>query len=247
MWSSARVRVTSRARSREVGRRCRGSLLWHLPKRRSSGGRFGVRKRPVDRASGHAEVRCDLRDRAITSVVGFAHELHLTRCELWLLSAGAAACAGCGQAVHRALVVQLTLELSDGADDLKEQSPRGRAGVDALLQDNEVDAALLQCRGQLQQVLEAASEPVEFRDHERVAGPQLGYRSVEFGAGLVLSGGVLDEQPLAAVGLQDVRLPVGVLLARRVDTRAYPIRIVCSVGCLPLTVAETGERGSLAW
>jgi hypothetical protein len=68
----------------------------------------------------------------------------------------------------------ITFELSDGADDLKEQSPRGRAGIDALLQDNEVDTALLQCRGQLQQVLQAAAEPVEFRDHERVAGPQLG-------------------------------------------------------------------------
>jgi hypothetical protein len=81
---------------------------------------------------------------------------------------------GCGQTVHRALVVQLTLELSDRADDLKEQSPRGRAGIDALLQDNEVDTTLLQCRGQLQQVLQATAEPVEFRDHERVAGPQLG-------------------------------------------------------------------------
>ncbi len=45
---------------------------------------------PVDRASRNSEVRCDLCDRAITSVVRFAHELHLTGCELRPLFAGAA-------------------------------------------------------------------------------------------------------------------------------------------------------------
>ncbi len=64
-------------------------------------------------------------------------------------------------------------------------------------------------------MLEASAEPVEFRDHECVAGPQLSQRPVELGTGPVLAGGVLDEHPLAAIGLEDVRLPVGVLLASR--------------------------------
>src|SRR5450631_4308486 len=58
------------------------------------------------------------------------------------------------------------------------------------------------------------------------------------GRDLLLSGGVLDEQPLAAVGLQDVRLPVGVLLASR-----YP-RVPdshCVLRWLPAT--DCGRNG----
>ena len=62
------------------------------------------------------------------------------------------------------------LELGDRPDDLKEQpADRGR-GVDSLIEGNEVDAALPQLAGELDQMLQRATEPIELRHHELIAG-----------------------------------------------------------------------------
>ncbi len=66
------------------------------------------------------------------------------------------------------------LKLGDRADDLKEQPADGGAGVDSLVDDNEVDATVLQ---QLVSSIRCSSEPVEpvepveLGDHELIARP----------------------------------------------------------------------------
>jgi hypothetical protein len=60
------------------------------------------------------------------------------------------------------------LEPGDRAEGLEEH-PLDRSGrVDALVEHHQVDAALLQLGGQVDEVLEGAPEPVEFGDDELV-------------------------------------------------------------------------------
>lgn len=57
----------------------------------------------------------------------------------WQVDPGATSGAGGGQAVLGALGHQGVLELGDGAKDLEEHPAHGGGGVDALVQDDQVD------------------------------------------------------------------------------------------------------------
>jgi hypothetical protein len=63
-------------------------------------------------------------------------------------------------------------ELGDGAEDLEEHPADCCARVDALVEYNQFDAAGLELLGQLDQVRQGASEPVEFGDDDTVALPR---------------------------------------------------------------------------
>jgi hypothetical protein len=68
----------------------------------------------------------------------------LERGELRFLPASAATGPGGGQPVDGALGHQRVLELGNRAEDLEEHPPNRGAGVDALIQHDQVDAACLQ-------------------------------------------------------------------------------------------------------
>ncbi len=82
------------------------------------------------------------------------------------LVAGAAAAAGGGEAVEGALPHQCGFELGDGAEDLEEHPADRGGGLDALVEHDQVDAALLQLGGQVDEVFEGVAEPVELGDYE---------------------------------------------------------------------------------
>ncbi len=89
-------------------------------------------------------------------------------------------------------------ELGDRADDLEEQPADRRRGVDPLIEHDEIDAALLEMPGELDQMLQRAAEAIELGDDELIAGSIGGQESVlqlrSFGE-LARSG--LDEDLLA--------------------------------------------------
>ena len=73
-------------------------------------------------------------------------------------------------------------ELGDGAEDVEEHSPDGGGSVYSLVEHHQVDAAVAEGLGQLDQVLERAAESVELGDDELVAGAVSGQQCfVELG------------------------------------------------------------------
>lgn len=88
-----------------------------------------------------------------------------------------------------------------------------RRGVDALIEHHQVRLPALQVLGQVDEVLQGASEAVEFGDHQLIPRPQHPQRLVELGPAGELSGGLVGEDPLAAGRSQGVGLGVGVLVA----------------------------------
>ena len=49
--------------------------------------------------------------------------------------------------------------------------PDSGGSVDALIEDDQVDAASLKVVGQLDEVLQRTAQPVEFGDHDLIASP----------------------------------------------------------------------------
>ena len=122
----------------------------------------------VDGGPGDAELRGDLRDGMQAAPVGPGLLIHLPGNaglpwgEFGFLPAGAAAGTGSGQAVDGALTHQGVFELGDRAEDLKEHPPDGGGGVDAMIEQHQVDMTVLQLFGQVDEMFQGAAEPVEF-------------------------------------------------------------------------------------
>jgi hypothetical protein len=133
---------------------------------------------------------------------------------------------------------QRVLKLGDRADDLEEQPAHRRGGVDALVEHDEIHAAVLEQLGELDQVLERATEPIELGDYQLVAGPvRAQQRLVELGPSRQLSRRLVDEDLVATDGCQRVALRFGMLIPRRDPPIADPhIR----------SVSRTPERVTLA-
>ena len=111
------------------------------PQTRATGTRLGLLQCAVHGLAGHAEVRRDLSDGAVPTVIRLPSQLDLPGRELRLLPAGPPAGSGGGQTIHRALAHERVLKLADSADDLKEQSPNRGRRVDPLVEHDQVDPA----------------------------------------------------------------------------------------------------------
>jgi len=84
----------------------------------------------------------------------------LAGAEFGFLAAGAAAGAG-GESVDGAFGHEGVLELGDGVEDLEEHAAEGGGGVDALVEDDQVDTAVLQGLVELGAASECARGLVE--------------------------------------------------------------------------------------
>src|SRR6266496_3179593 len=178
--------------------------------------------------------------------------------QLGLAAPGAAAGPGGVQALAGALDDQLALELVDRAEDMEDQPPGRRGGVDLLLQDDQADAALAQLVGERQQVLQRPHRAGQPGDDEHVARAEIGERFVELGAGGVLAGSGVREDLGAPVAAPVIDL-AGVLLAagghpRVPDLRhhaapahRYPAARSSRVAVMALTVAQTVMRAQLGY
>jgi hypothetical protein len=123
---------------------------------------------------------------------------------------------GAGDALGGALLDEVALELADGGKHVKQQASGRAAGIDGLVQDNEVDLLSGDLGRDLRQVEDGAGEAVEPRDDELVAFADecegLGQRLALVAGGAAL---LLLEDPLTAVALELVELGFEVLPDRR--------------------------------
>jgi hypothetical protein len=114
----------------------------------------------IDGGAVHADGLGDLGDGVLPLAVrpgGLVHAADgggLPGVQLGLAAAGAAAGPGGVEALAGALDDQLALELVDRAENMEDQPPGRRGGVDLLLQDDQADAALAQLVGERQEVLQ---------------------------------------------------------------------------------------------
>ena len=97
--------------------------------------------------------------------------------------------------------------------ELEEHPADGGGGVHALVEDHQIDLALLENAGGLAEVSSGAPEPVELGDHQLVPGAGDQQCLVKLGPPGELAGGLLDKHRLAAGRDQGVVLDFGVLVA----------------------------------
>src|SRR5271166_835417 len=199
-------RPARRARAHPAGRRPLSALLLEVV---------------VHGGAVHADGLGDLGDGVQPLAIrsgGMVHALDgggLSGAQLGLAAPGAAAGAGGVQALAGALDDQLALELIDRAEDMEDQPPGRRGGVDVLLQDDQAGAALAQLVSEREQVLQGPHRAGQPGDDEHVAPAQVGQGPVELGAGGVLAGGGVGEDLAASVGGQVIHLAVVFLAASR--------------------------------
>jgi hypothetical protein len=96
----------------------------------------------------------------------------------------------------------------------KTKRPPGVVVATCSLQAAKADAAVFERADGVDQVPQAAPEPIELPHHQRVAGPQVVEGAGEFGPLRDRAARLLAEHALAARGLQRVELQRGVLLGR---------------------------------
>ncbi len=95
--------------------------------------------------------------------------LHLLRRKQLLSTTHPASRPSRRQSSHRALSNQLLLKLGQGRKEVEDESPSGGAGVEPLLERDEVDTAFVQPVHDLEQVADRAAQPVQPPHHQRVS------------------------------------------------------------------------------
>lgn len=129
-------------------------------------------------------------------------------------AAVASACPGCLESGLGAFADEVAFEFGDAGEDMEDELSAGCGGVDAFGEAGELDLEFVQAVDQVDEVLDAAAEAVEFPDDDLVAGAQLVDHALELGAVRGGSGGVLLVDPFAPGLLQCVALQGGILVVR---------------------------------
>ena len=108
------------------------------------------------------------------------------------------------------------LELGDRAEDLEEHPPHRGGGVDPLVEDHQVNSAGGQGVGQFDEMLQGATQPIQFGHHNLVTRPiRREQRPIQLGAARQLPRHHVQEDLIAADGREGIVLGVGMLVARR--------------------------------
>src|SRR5512135_454440 len=124
---------------------------------------------PVQGGPGDAQREADVGDGVALVVVEGLGDLRLAGVERSGPSTQPPPCPGGGQSGLGALPDQVTLELSERAEDMEHQLAAACRGVDLLLQGLEADAPLLQHGDGVDEVAQRAAQPVQPPDHHGVA------------------------------------------------------------------------------
>lgn len=137
-----------------------------------------------------------------------------------------AGCLGAGDAFGGALLDEVALEFADSGQHVEQQAAGRAAGIDGLVEDDEVDLLGGDLRRDLGEVEDGAGEAIEPRDDQLVAladereglgqrlalvAPSLGGMAAQGTAAAFL----LLEDPVAALAVQLVELDVQALPDRR--------------------------------
>jgi len=124
---------------------------------------------------------------------------------------------GCHQSLQcvgkrRALLDEVALELSDGGQHVEQEAPGRAAGIDRLVEDDQIHLLGGDLGGDLGEVEDGAGEAVEPRDDELVPFTDESERLAQRFA-LVAAGAasLLLEDPVAAVGRELVALDLEAL------------------------------------
>ena len=128
-------------------------------------------------------------DIPLSTLLGGGHGLGVERGS----SGPAPALARRGGPVPRALGDQSTLEVRDRPENVEHELAGGRGGVEALLEADQVDATGLEAVDSLEQLAKRASQSVESRDAEAVAGSRVVDKLGESGPLEVLPGDHVGE------------------------------------------------------
>ena len=123
---------------------------------------------------------------------------------------------GAGDAFGGALLDQVALELADGGQHVEQQAAGRAAGIDGLVQDDEVDPLGGDLSRDLREVEDGAGEAIEPRDDELVSFADeregLGERFALLAAA---AAPLLLEDPVAGVVVQLFELDIQALPDRR--------------------------------
>src|SRR3546814_8644908 len=105
-----------------------------------------------------------------------------------------------------AVPYQIALELGKRAEDVAYQHPAWRGGIDLLGERAETHAARRQLADFLEQVAHRTPKTIEFPDHQRVAGTQIGERLGQAGPIGFCSRCIIVEYAIATGNAQRVEL-----------------------------------------
>jgi hypothetical protein len=120
--------------------------------------------------------------------------------------ASSPSCACRSEACHCSLADQVALELSQRSENMEDEFAAGRGGVDALLHAAEADTPSLYVCDRVDQVPERAAESIKLPHHERIARPELIEHLEQLGTLVENAAGFVDEDAIAADGLQRIEL-----------------------------------------
>ena len=129
-------------------------------------------ERAVQRGPGDPQRLADGRDVGLAAVVERPRQRELLAItQLFRPPAEPSPGPRCGQSGLGALANEIALELSQRAEDVKDELAPGGGGVDLLGEGLEANSPLGQRRHHLDQMLEGAAQAIEAPDHEGVPGP----------------------------------------------------------------------------
>lgn len=167
---------------------------------------------PVNGWPGNAERVGNLLHRVAASVVHGSCLGNLGCRHLELSPTLTTACACGGKTIMGSFDDQIMFELCDGCEHMEEEPAAGCCRIDPLRQCAQTDAALLKFLGDLLQIPDRTTQPIQLRHNQGVALTDILKHLVKSRTPRKCAGGVVNKDFLAPGSLQDVRLRFRVLI-----------------------------------